>query len=109
MPMFNVKKELDLILRPSNGLFEYREQIVNVLHRIGGFGIAHAELVTKSVCKKQQGIGVYKNMFMYAAQNRGMEKKELEDLWDKMLKVGPKVRSKSLDTSPGAKLVQVKK
>ena len=73
---------MEEILRETNGVMVYQEQVMRILNRLGGIELANAYKCIKAISKKKLAI-IAKNRekFLEGAQEHGVAKKDAEELW----------------------------
>ncbi len=74
---------MEEILRETNGVMVYQEQVMRILNRLGGIELANAYKCIKAISKKKLPI-IAKNRekFLEGAQQQGVAKKDAEELWE---------------------------
>lgn len=74
---------LDRILGATFGVMCYQEQVMQILHAVGGIHLKDCEIVRKAISKKDaKKFGKYKEMFVQNGQVvLGWTKEAVEDLW----------------------------
>ena len=79
--------ELEDILKSTNGIIVYQEQILEILKKIGGFSYSTADNIRRAMSKKKEDIILkYKNDFVNGAINKGYNKNSAEEIYDLVLK-----------------------
>ncbi|MCA9141471.1 MAG: DNA polymerase III subunit alpha [Planctomycetales bacterium] len=75
------------ILEETNGVMVYQEQVMRILNRLGGIPLAAAYTVIKAISKKKESL-IAKNYekFIEGAVERGMNKKEANEIWELIIK-----------------------
>lgn len=74
------------ILGKTYGLMIYQEQIMQLLHVVGGIPLIHCEKARKAISKKnEEGFIKYKEQFLrHGREKHGFAVSYLEELWDQM-------------------------
>lgn len=79
--------ELESILKSTNGIIVYQEQILEILKRIGGFSYSTADNIRRAMSKKKEDIILkYRNDFIIGAINNGYNKNAAEEIYDLVVK-----------------------
>jgi len=79
--------ELENILKSTNGIIVYQEQILEILKKIGGFSYSTADNIRRAMSKKKEDVILkYRNDFITGAINNGYEKSKAEEIYDLVLK-----------------------
>jgi DNA polymerase-3 subunit alpha len=70
------------ILEETHGVMVYQEQVMRILNRLGGIGLADAYTCINAISKKKQEIiDRQKEEFLTGAASQGMRAVEANDLW----------------------------
>ena len=78
---------VDDLLAETYGIMIYQEQVMQVVHRLGGFPLSRALSLIKAISKKKEKyIQSERPAFIEGAQRNGIEPKEAEKLFDLILK-----------------------
>ena len=86
-PVPSVHPIMDKILEETYGIMVYQEQVMQIFNQLGGIELSAAYKLIKAISKKQSDvIGKYKPDFIKGAQEKGIEKKPAEDLFELILK-----------------------
>lgn len=86
-PITYKHKDLEPILRETQGVLIYQEQIMAVSRVIGGFTAAEADDLRKAMGKKiASAMAKNKEKFINGGLNKGYDKSFLEELFDMMAK-----------------------
>jgi DNA polymerase-3 subunit alpha len=77
------------ITKPTKGVMLYQEQVMQILHEIGGFTWAQAEVARKLISKSKgvEAIDKMRAEFVQNAQNK-MKKEEAEKMFDNIVTFG---------------------
>ncbi len=79
--------ELDEILKSTNGIIIYQEQILDVLKKIGGFTYSEADIIRRAMSKKKEDVIIkYKEDFINGACLKGIDKQKAKDIYNLILK-----------------------
>lgn len=79
--------ELESILKDTNGIIVYQEQIIEILKRIGGFPYSTADNIRRAMSKKKEDIILkYRTDFINGAINKGYNKNSAEEIYNLVLK-----------------------
>jgi DNA polymerase III subunit alpha len=71
------------ILEETHGVMVYQEQVMRILNRLGGIELANAYTCIKAISKKKESIiNAFHEQFMQGATDKGLTKKESQDLWE---------------------------
>ena len=80
------KDELKPILQSTYGLIIYQEQIIQILHKIGGFNLFEADKVRKALGKKKyNSIKKFKEIFANNAEKKGFNKDKAYEFFSILL------------------------
>ena len=86
----NIKYDIPIlenILKETYGVILYQEQIMEILKLVGDFSIGEADLVRRSISKKEESeIKSAYDKFIKGALNKNIEKKLADDLFSKILR-----------------------
>jgi len=75
------------ILQSTYGLIVYQEQIMQILHKIGGFNLFEADEVRKALSKKEYNlVKEYEEIFVKNAEKKGFNKENVYKLFSSLLK-----------------------
>lgn len=69
-----------------NGKIVYTDQVIGILHKVGGFSFRQAELIRKDIAKKRDLV-VYKKLF-HCNLTGGFQDEEIEDMWKQIMLAG---------------------
>jgi DNA polymerase-3 subunit alpha len=79
--------EVDRLVSETYGIMVYQEQVMQVLHHLGGIPLRAAYTIIKAISKKKQDvIASAKADFVKGAGTRGMEARAAEDLFELILR-----------------------
>ncbi|MCS7303586.1 MAG: DNA polymerase III subunit alpha [Thermoguttaceae bacterium] len=68
------------ILEETHGVMVYQEQVMRILNRLGGIGLADAYKCIKAISKKKLPIiAKYREQFVHGAQQQGLSRREAEE------------------------------
>ncbi|MFV1964816.1 MAG: DNA polymerase III subunit alpha [Pirellulaceae bacterium] len=75
------------VLKETNGVMVYQEQVMRILNRLGGIELAGAYTCIKAISKKKEAI-IARNygQFIQGAVEQGMSKKDANDIWELIIK-----------------------
>ncbi len=80
---------MDEILAETYGIMVYQEQVMQIFNQLGGIELSAAYKLIKAISKKQSDvIAKFKPDFLKGCQEKGIDKKKAEDLFDLILKFG---------------------
>jgi DNA polymerase-3 subunit alpha len=75
------------ILAETHGVMVYQEQVMRILHHLGGIQLAAAYTCIKAISKKKEAlIAENHEQFMKGTTEKGLSKKEAQDFWEMILK-----------------------
>jgi DNA polymerase-3 subunit alpha len=78
--------ELESVLKVTNGVITYQEQVMKIAEIIGGYTLGAADLLRRAMGKKKMEImDKEKPKFLAGAKERGFDEKETLRLWDKLI------------------------
>jgi DNA polymerase-3 subunit alpha len=78
---------LEPILKPTNGVIVYQEQVMQIVQAIGGFSLGGADLVRRAMGKKiKEEMDRLKGEFADGAQMKGFNRVRAEELFDLIVK-----------------------
>jgi DNA polymerase-3 subunit alpha len=78
--------DLEPVLKVTNGVITYQEQVMKIAQIIAGYSLGAADLLRRAMGKKVMAImEAEKPKFMKGAEERGYPKKDVDRLWDKLL------------------------
>ncbi len=67
--------QLESILKDSYGIILYQEQIMQIVHRLAGFSLTHADLLRRAISKKiPEVIEEQKDAFIQGCTSKGIKK-----------------------------------
>jgi DNA polymerase III subunit alpha len=77
---------MEEILAETYGVMNYQEQIMRILNRLGGIELPSAYACIKAISKKKQDVIDERFAeFQRGAQERGLDKKVVLDIWNKII------------------------
>jgi DNA polymerase-3 subunit alpha len=75
------------VLEETHGVMVFQEQVMRIINLIGGIPLADAYSCIKAISKKKlEMIAKFREDFIAGAQERGLEKRKAEDLFDQIEK-----------------------
>jgi len=78
---------VDAITAETYGIMVYQEQVMQVLHQLGGIPLRAAYSIIKAISKKQEKkIGAARDEFVKGAAGRGVSQKQADELFALILK-----------------------
>ena len=78
---------LEEILGETNGVMVYQEQVMRILNRLGGIELASAYTCIKAISKKKEAIiDRNREQFIAGSVEKGLTKKEAEEIWELITK-----------------------
>ncbi|HEX7010090.1 MAG TPA: DNA polymerase III subunit alpha [Phycisphaeraceae bacterium] len=86
-PVPRVHPIVDRFTDETYGIMVYQEQVMQIVHGLGGIPLRAAYSLIKAISKKKQKeIDKVRPQFVAGAQEKGLSKKQAEDLFDLILK-----------------------
>ncbi len=80
---------MDHILEETYGIMVYQEQVMQIFNQLGGIELSAAYKLIKAISKKQSDvIAKFKPDFLKGAQEKGIERKQAEEIFELILKFG---------------------
>lgn len=102
-PIPKVHPIVDEILDETYGVMVYQEQVMRILNRVGGIELPAAYRCIKAISKKKEKIiASFHQEYIEGAQQRGVEKKLAEELFELIKKFAGYGFNKSHSTAYGA-------
>ncbi|MCD4811787.1 DNA polymerase III subunit alpha [bacterium] len=81
-----VFKELEDVLKITNGVITYQEQVMKIAQIVGGYTLGGADILRRAMGKKLIDVmEAEKPVFMKGAKKQGYDMAEVERLWVKLL------------------------
>jgi len=78
---------VDRLTEETYGIMVYQEQVMQVANQLGGIGLRQAYTLIKAISKKKQNvINANRQQFVQGADDKGLERKQAEQLFDLILK-----------------------
>lgn len=75
------------VLEETHGVMVYQEQVMRILNRLGGIPLAKAYTCIKAISKKKEAlIAQNYEQFITGSVEKGMAKKEAQDIWELIIK-----------------------
>ena len=82
-----VNPKVDELVAETYGIMVYQEQVMQVLHHLGGIPLRAAYSIIKAISKKKQDvIAGAKADFVQGAEQRGVERRTAEELFELILR-----------------------
>lgn len=79
--------ELESIIKDTNGIIVFQEQILEILKRIGGFNYSTADNIRRAMSKKKEDVIIkYRSSFIEGATKKGYKEKDAQEIYDLVLK-----------------------
>ena len=79
--------ELEGILKSTNGIIVYQEQILEILKKIGGFSYSTADIIRRAMSKKKEDVILkFRSDFVSGAISNGYSKSSADEIYDLVLK-----------------------
>lgn len=79
--------ELESIIKDTNGIIVFQEQILEILKRIGGFNYSTADNIRRAMSKKKEDVIIkYRSDFIEGATKKGYNAKDASEIYDLVLK-----------------------
>jgi DNA polymerase-3 subunit alpha len=73
---------LEEVLGETHGVMVYQEQVMRILNRLGGIELTDAYACIKAISKKKQAlVDQYREQFVAGAQERGLARKQAEEIF----------------------------
>ncbi|HHN79072.1 MAG TPA: DNA polymerase III subunit alpha, partial [Phycisphaerales bacterium] len=86
-PVPTVHPIVDKFTAPTYGVMVYQEQVMQIVHELGGIPLRQAYTLIKAISKKKEKvINANRPTFIEGAAAKGLSKKDAEDLFDLILK-----------------------
>ncbi len=102
-PIPKVHPIVDEILHETYGVMVYQEQVMRILNRVGGIELPAAYRCIKAISKKKEKIiASFHQEYIAGAQQRGLDTKLAEDLFELIKKFAGYGFNKSHSTAYGA-------
>ncbi len=80
---------MDAILKETYGIMVYQEQVMQIFNQLGGIELSAAYKLIKAIGKKQSDvIARFKPDFLKGAQDKGVDKRQAEEIFELILKFG---------------------
>ncbi len=80
-------QDLETILKETNGIIVYQEQIMQILSKIGGFTFQESDNIRRAMSKKKKEVILdYQKKFLEGAEKRGYQRTLAEKIYDLILK-----------------------
>jgi DNA polymerase III subunit alpha len=93
---------LEPILSETYGIMVYQEQIMKIAQDMAGYSLGQADLLRRAMGKKKVSEMLkHQGNFVNGAVERGLAKKNAEELWDQMVKFAEYCFNKSHSTAYG--------
>ncbi len=84
---YYILPELENILKDTNGIIVYQEQIIEILKQIGGFTYSKADIIRRAMSKKKEDIILkYEAEFIEGAKNNNYDENKAKSIYDLVLK-----------------------
>ena len=78
--------DLEPVLKVTNGVITYQEQVMKIAQIVGGYTLGAADLLRRAMGKKiMEEMEAEKPKFVEGAKKNGYDKEKVERLWDKLL------------------------
>ncbi|WP_027120861.1 DNA polymerase III subunit alpha [Mycoplasmopsis lipofaciens] len=85
--MDQIHPEYDEIVKPTNGIIVYQEQIMQIAQKIGGLTYSQADILRRAISKKKEmDIQLYRNLFFQNALKKGIKEKIINDIYNNIEK-----------------------
>jgi DNA polymerase-3 subunit alpha len=76
---------MEEVLAETHGVMCYQEQVMRILNRLGGIELPRAYACVKAISKKNEEIiGQHQAEFVRGAEERGLNREVIEDIWNKI-------------------------
>ena len=80
-------KDLENILRPTNGIIVYQDQIMLIAWKFAGYTLGEADVLRRAVSKKKKEVLLKeKEKFVTSSVNKGYTKEVAEEIYEYILK-----------------------
>ena len=80
-------KDLENILKPTNGIIVYQDQIMLIAWKFAGYTLGEADVLRRAVSKKKKDILIKeKEKFVISSINKGYTKEIAEEIYEYILK-----------------------
>jgi len=81
-----IVKELEGIIKSTNGIIVYQEQILEILKKIGGFSYSKADIIRRAMSKKKENVILeYRKEFVNGAIKNGFKDSDANEIYDLVL------------------------
>ncbi len=82
-----IVSSLESILKETNGIIVYQEQILEILKKIGGFSYSSADIIRRAMSKKKEDVIIkYREDFINGSIKNGYSMKDASEIYDLVLK-----------------------
>ena len=86
-PITYPHSDLEPILKDTNGIIVYQEQIMQIANQYAGYSLGEADVLRRAVSKKKEAILVQeRDKFVNSCINMGHDKKVSNDIYDYIVK-----------------------
>lgn len=77
---------LEDILKSTSGVVVYQEQVMSIFRKVAGYSFGHADIVRRAMSKKKHDVlEAERDAFITGAEERGVDKKKAQKLFDDMI------------------------
>ena len=82
-----VHKDLENILKPTNGIIVYQEQIIMIACQFAGYSLGEADILRRAVSKKKKDVlEKEKNKFVTSSMKKGYSIEVAEEIYEYIIK-----------------------
>ncbi len=86
-PVPKVHEIVDRYTADTYGIMVYQEQVMQIVHELGGIPLRDAYSLIKAISKKKhESINAARARFLEGAQEKGLQKRKADDLFDLILR-----------------------
>ncbi len=76
---------LEPILRDTYGVIVYQEQVLEILQKMAGYSLGHADIVRKAIGKKKRDLmDQEKPRFIQGCMQNGLSREQAQQLWEQI-------------------------
>jgi len=76
---------LEPILRDTYGVIVYQEQVLEILQKMAGYSLGHADIVRKAIGKKKRELmDQEESRFIQGCQQNGLSQEQARQLWEQI-------------------------
>ncbi|QSF13970.1 DNA polymerase III subunit alpha [Mycoplasma sp. Mirounga ES2805-ORL] len=84
-----IESHYDKIVKPTNGIIVYQEQIMQIAQQVGDLSFVDADFLRKAISKKNEdNIEKYRKLFYIGAKNKNLNDSTIKKIYDNIKKFG---------------------